>query len=848
MAQYPLNNNTNLSVFPIQTDIISSAITTTTNTSIVTPTIGTSFVSSIIVTAVTGTLPTMNINIEQSIDGITWSVLYTYPTIVTTGTFNSPQLPVNLAFIRYSQVLGGTTPSFTRSIVRNQINANAGNLDLLGNLKTRSSLAETIYTQSTNNNTSTQLAGGATFTGVIESALSYPNAIISIRCDQAYTITIDQFSDLLGTIQYSPSIIYTRSAGVAFNQSINVAGSFIRLKITNNGGVATTNLFAETFFGILPNIPNVDNNGNLPTSSSVAADATPSNINITTSDIVSTNTVGQNGQIFYSGSPTPNSFANYALSSNEGVSVQTSGTWVGTLQSELSTDGGTTYIPVTMSQTGLHTYVTSFTGNVNAKVNTAGATNFRIRSTLFSSGTCTVKVIQTANIGTTQLSTAVNVSNPVFFIDRSGTITTGGVAQVLSPANSSRGVLKVMNTSNAVLYINELGTATLSAPSYVIMPNQEFSFSDGMPLSAVSIIGATTGQSFTAREANGSPNINTNVLGGIVPVGQTASATALSVVPSTDIYTPTPILYTVTTAGTGYVIGDLLQQSFNQTSAGVLTDKWINVTQKTVLTTTPSIANIASNLKLATELNGSTFTNSVQTKWFANVAGTGYSIGDILQQTIKNNNNVVSVTWFNLTLSTLLTTAPVIANLNVYIPSNQSSFRNKKKWFIAMGGNTASQSTTIFLIKNTNAFPIKLENLTISAVSNVWATANSSEILGLQAQLFTGTVTSVGGSVANATLLNGLTYSTDSTVTLTYNYTSVTGGVQLNLGDWCQISMNVGGTASNGEKSGHPYSPEFLKGLIIPAGATLAIRDNTGFGSQSATPRITINGTLTEEL
>jgi hypothetical protein len=665
MAQYPLNNNTNLTVYPIQTDIVSSAITTTTSTSSITPSIGSSFVSSVIVTAVSGTLPSMLISIEQSIDGTTWSNLYTYPTITTTGTYNSPQLAVNLGFIRYTQTIAGTTPSFTRSILRNQINTEAGNFDNSGKLQVRANLAETIYTVSTSNNTSTQLAAAATFTGAIESMLSYPNLILSIRCDTSYTITIDQFSDLAGTIQYAPSIIYTRSAGIAFNQSISIAGSYFRLKITNNGGTTTTTLFAESFFGILPTLPNVDNNGNLPTSSSVAADATPSNISITAADIVSTNTTGQNGQIFYTGSPTTNSFANYALSSNEGVSVQTTGTWVGSMQSELSTDGGTTWIPVTMSQTGLHTYVTSFTGNVNAKVNTAGATNFRIRCTAYTSGTCIVKVIQTANIGTTQLSTAVNVSNPVFFIDRSGTITTGGVAQVLSPANSSRGVLKVMNTSNAVLYINELGTATLSAPSYVIMPNQEFSFSDGMPLSAVSIIGATTGQSFTAREANGSPNINTNVLGGIVPVGQTASATALSVVPSTDIYTPTPILYTVTTAGTGYVIGDLLQQSFNQTSAGVLTDKWINVTQKTVLATTPSIANIASNLKLATELNGSTFSDSIQKEWKC-VTATGTptaAVGDILIQSIKSNNNTINVTWFNMTTSTLFTVAPVVTNL-----------------------------------------------------------------------------------------------------------------------------------------------------------------------------------------
>lgn len=121
------------------------------------------------------------------------------------------------------------------------------------------------YTQSSGNNTSVQLASGATFTGSIESVLSYPNIIVSLRSDQAVTIVIQQFSDAAGTISY-PDISYTRTANQGFNESILIAGNYYRVRVTNNGGSATTNLFLETWMGMLPVTPRLTNLGNQPTS------------------------------------------------------------------------------------------------------------------------------------------------------------------------------------------------------------------------------------------------------------------------------------------------------------------------------------------------------------------------------------------------------------------------------------------------------------------------------------------------------------------------------------------------------------------------------------------------------
>lgn len=85
---------------------------------------------------------------------------------------------------------------------------------------------------------------------------------------------------------------------------------------------------------------------------------------------------------------------------------------------------------------------------------------------------------------------------------RSGTITLGGTAQQLAAANTARKGFMVQNNSAGVLWINELGAPAVTAqPSISIQPNAMYvSERDACPTGAISIIGATTAQAFTARE------------------------------------------------------------------------------------------------------------------------------------------------------------------------------------------------------------------------------------------------------------------------------------------------------------------------------------------------------------
>lgn len=83
--------------------------------------------------------------------------------------------------------------------------------------------------------------------------------------------------------------------------------------------------------------------------------------------------------------------------------------------------------------------------------------------------------------------------------NRSGQITTGGTAQQLAAANASRVKLTGMNISTGDLWVNEIGgtAAVDTAGSYKIAAGGTFSVNTNR---AVSIVGATTGQKFTATE------------------------------------------------------------------------------------------------------------------------------------------------------------------------------------------------------------------------------------------------------------------------------------------------------------------------------------------------------------
>ena len=84
-------------------------------------------------------------------------------------------------------------------------------------------------------------------------------------------------------------------------------------------------------------------------------------------------------------------------------------------------------------------------------------------------------------------------------VDRSSTITAGGTAQVLLAANANRKGIEFFNNSVGSIWLNVIGTATTGGGSIEVRSGGYWSPSV-CPVTAISVIGATTGQAFTCWE------------------------------------------------------------------------------------------------------------------------------------------------------------------------------------------------------------------------------------------------------------------------------------------------------------------------------------------------------------
>ncbi len=92
-------------------------------------------------------------------------------------------------------------------------------------------------------------------------------------------------------------------------------------------------------------------------------------------------------------------------------------------------------------------------------------------------------------------------ANNATLVDKSGSITSGGVAQNLAAANLSRRGYLIQNISSGDLWFSTLGTASAESSSLKLTPGQAYETQQGgVGTGAISIFGATTGQKFIARE------------------------------------------------------------------------------------------------------------------------------------------------------------------------------------------------------------------------------------------------------------------------------------------------------------------------------------------------------------
>jgi hypothetical protein len=192
------------------------------------------------------------------------------------------------------------------------------------------------------------------------------------------------------------------------------------------------------------------------TPTGVAADIKPATQAITAQDTASTSTSQANGQIAITGTPTAGSAAVFALSSIEAVEVQVTGTWTGTLSTEISMDGGITYYTNGGKQTGSSYQGSSYTANFELKTNVAACTHFRVRATAAWTGTATVRIVESVNAAT------VVITNPLTLRDAttqsiSNTIKAASTAAV---ATDTALVVAISPNNTPLVSNNALGSVT----------------------------------------------------------------------------------------------------------------------------------------------------------------------------------------------------------------------------------------------------------------------------------------------------------------------------------------------------------------------------------------------------
>jgi hypothetical protein len=100
------------------TDIASAAVTTTVTSANIALTNAQTVALQVAVTAVSGTTPILDIVIQETFDTINYFDVYHFQRITSSGTYQTPLLRMSGIGYRVVRTIGGTTPSFTMSLVR----------------------------------------------------------------------------------------------------------------------------------------------------------------------------------------------------------------------------------------------------------------------------------------------------------------------------------------------------------------------------------------------------------------------------------------------------------------------------------------------------------------------------------------------------------------------------------------------------------------------------------------------------------------------------------------------------------------------------------------------------------
>ena len=217
-------------------------------------------------------------------------------------------------------------------------------------------------------------------------------------------------------------------------------------------------------------------------------DTTSATTNITTADVASASVSQFSGQASTTGTPTANSSAVMALGSVQTAMVIITGTWTGTLQIEVSSDGGVSYQPRSIHVLGSPIFAVTVNQNVVGSINATAKTHVRVRAISAITGTAQVKFVGSAN------QSNVYVGNAIKLVD--------GTAQTSPPQ------LAIKAASTPAVANDPAAVVTISPNTPIVV--------DDRPWTSRTIIGNGTTLIKTGSGILHGFVINNNATGGVI--------------------------------------------------------------------------------------------------------------------------------------------------------------------------------------------------------------------------------------------------------------------------------------------------------------------------------------------
>lgn len=176
-----------------------------------------------------------------------------------------------------------------------------------------------------------------------------------------------------------------------------------------------------------------------------------------------------NGQLGYSGNIVINgqSLTQSNLEQYRAVFVEISGTWSGTLVFEASTDSGTTYTsyPLRIYTQRSRKLASSTTANGRWAENIFNLTNFRVRSTAWTSGSADINL----SFGAFEVPQYADEDNPTGEAPVLTNVTASASSTTLLSANTNRRGAIFYNDADKAAYIKLGTTASTTSFSYKVL-------------------------------------------------------------------------------------------------------------------------------------------------------------------------------------------------------------------------------------------------------------------------------------------------------------------------------------------------------------------------------------------